>query len=119
MSKRWTPLEIKQIAKMYSDKKTYEEIGKKMNRSPNAIKLRIETVIYKNIVAGKSVKALAKLFNVSVNTIEQHYYSYKSFLESKGLPTKDIKLTDKDELIKKLKKENQMLKNMMKKYVKM
>ena len=113
MSKRWTPLEIKQIAKMYSQKKTYDQIGKAMNRSSNAIKLRIEAIIYKNLIGGKSVKGLAKLFNVSTDTIEQHYYSYKSFLESKGQRTVNIKLTSKDDLINKLKKENQILKKML------
>lgn len=89
-NKRWTPEEKRGLMNLYSKGKTYTEIGNSLSRSPNAIKLRIEYIVYKNLVGGKSPEMLAKILNVDTNIIQQHYYTHKSFRQNRGEPTQDV-----------------------------
>jgi DNA-binding CsgD family transcriptional regulator len=89
-NKRWTSEEKRELMNLYSKGKTYTEIGNTLSRSPNAIKLRVEYIVYKNLVGGKSPEILAKILNANIDTIQQHYYSHKSFRQNRGEPTQDV-----------------------------
>lgn len=90
-NKRWNSNEKIELMKLYSTGKSYDDIGKILNRSPNAIKLRLETIVYTNLVKGKSVNMLSKMLNADQDKIKQLYYSHKSFRQSRGELVEDIK----------------------------
>lgn len=94
MSKRWDDKEILKMIKLYSKGKTEEEIGKKLDRSESAIRLRLETTVYENLVDGKSVDQIAKSLKTNTDTIIMMYYSHKSFKLSRGEEVVDIDLFD-------------------------
>jgi hypothetical protein len=90
MSKRWdTEAKIK-LMKLYSEKKSYDDIGKILDRSPNAIKLRLESIVYDNLVKGKQPSILMRMLNTDQDTIKQLYYSHRSFREMRKEPVKDV-----------------------------
>jgi hypothetical protein len=91
--KRWDSNQKKELMKLYSKGKSYQEIGAMLNRSPNAIKLRVESIIYDNLVRGKSVNTLSKMLNADSDMIKQLYYSHKSFKQSRNEPTTDVDFT--------------------------
>jgi hypothetical protein len=90
-NKRWDSNEKIELMKLYSTGKSYDDIGKILNRSPNAIKLRLETIVYTNLAKGKSVNMLSKMLNVDQDKIQQLYYSHKSFRQARGESVEDIK----------------------------
>lgn len=94
MSNRWNEKEILKMIKLYSKGKTEKEIGKKLNRSESAIRLRLENTVYDNIVDGKSVDQIAKLFKTDVDTIIMMYYSHKSFKLSRDEEVVDIDVSE-------------------------
>jgi hypothetical protein len=79
---------------LYSTGISYDEIGKYMDRSGNAIKLRLESIVYDNLVKGKSVNILTKMLNTNTENIKKLYYSYKSFKESRGDNVQDVDFKD-------------------------
>jgi hypothetical protein len=89
-NKRWNSNEKIELMKLFSTGISYDEIGKKLDRSPNAIKLRIESIVYKNLEKGKTVGMLSKMLNTKSDTIKQLYYSHKSFRQARGENVKDI-----------------------------
>ncbi len=91
-SKKWTREEELQMVTLYSSGNNFNIIGEKLGRSPNAIKLRIESIVYDNLVKNKSPASLAKTLGTSKDNIIQFYYSHKSFKESKGEPVIDINI---------------------------
>ena len=91
-SKRWNSTEKIQLLKLFADKLSYDDIGKKLDRSANAVKLRIESIVYDNIVKEKDIHTIAKLLNTSNDKIIQMYYSHKSFKQGKGEQVKDIQI---------------------------
>jgi hypothetical protein len=95
-SKRWKSDEKIQLMKLYSEGKSYEEIGTSLNRSANAIKLRLESIVYDNLVKGKSLSILTRMLNTTSDTIKQLYYSHKSFKQGKGEPVIDVNFADFD-----------------------
>jgi len=90
MNSKWSAEEKNKLIKLYSNKKTFAEIGKILNRSANAIKLRIETIIYTNLEKGKKPKDIAKSLNIDIDTLKQHYYSHKSFKQNRNEKVIDI-----------------------------
>jgi hypothetical protein len=119
---RWSDKEVKKLIKLYRAGKNYDEIGKIMSRSDNAIKMRIEMIVYNNLVKGKSINSISKDLNSTKDKIVQMYYSYKSFLESKGKDVIDIDLYNNNKnissnnsnneeinIIKKLERENMIM----------
>jgi hypothetical protein len=93
-NKRWDSQEKIELMKLYSEGCSFDDIGKKLNRSPNAIKLRMEGIVYDNLAKGKSPNLLVKMLNTTQDTIKQFYYSHKSFKQSKGEPTIDVNFTN-------------------------
>jgi DNA-binding CsgD family transcriptional regulator len=94
MANRWTKEEKLKLINMYSNGKTLDEIGKKLNRSSNAIKLRMENIIYDNILKGNTKDIIADELKISEDDVIQMYYSYKSFLEKRGDDTSKTKKID-------------------------
>lgn len=94
MANRWTKEEKSMLINMYSKGKTIDEIGKKLERSPNAIKLRIENIVYENLLKGNTKDIIAKELNISEEDVVQMFYSYKSFLEKRGDDTTIAKKLD-------------------------
>lgn len=89
-NKRWEPNDKIQLMKLYSTGYSYEEIGKSLERSPLAIKLRLESIVYDNLVKGKSIDILTRMLNTNNDTIKQLYYSHKSFKEGRGEEVKNV-----------------------------
>lgn len=83
-NKRWDNSDKLQLMKLYSEGHSYEDIGKTLARSPSAIKLRLESIVYDNLVKGKDVNLLTRMLNTNSDTIKQLYYSHKSFKEGRG-----------------------------------
>ena len=124
MNSRWTTEEKNKLINLYSKKKTFAEIGKILNRTSNAIKLRIEAIIYTNLAKNKSPKDIAKSLNIDMDTLKQHYYSHKSFKENRGEKVVDIsfdnikqnKLTDENRILEEILKNYEMKKKIKKLY---
>lgn len=87
---RWNSSDKINLMRLYSSKKSYEEIGTILNRSPNAIKLRLESIVYENLVRGKPATMLTRMLNTDIETIKQFYYSHKSFKQSRNEPVEDV-----------------------------
>ena len=94
MSNRWTKEEKKKLIKLFSSGKSFDYIGDKLDRSANAIKLRIENIVYDNILKGIDKSVISKEMNIDNEKIIQMFYSYKSFLEKKGIDTKEASKID-------------------------
>ncbi len=114
MSKRWSNTEELKLIELYAKGQTYIDIGKKLSRSPNAIRLKLESIVYENITKGKTIKLLAKMLNTTDETIKQLYYSHKSFKQSKGndtvdKPIKTEKISENTKNIQTIEQENYVL----------
>lgn len=77
---KWNNDEELKLIKDISNGVSMDVIAGKHNRSVNAIQLRLEKIIYENIISGKSVETLGRLLNLSNDKIEQYNTSYKNFL---------------------------------------
>ena len=89
-NKRWNFNEKIDLMKLYANGKSFEDIGTTLNRSPNAIKLRLESIVYDNLVKGKPVSVLTRMLNTNPDTIKQFYYSHKSFKEGRGEKVENV-----------------------------
>ena len=89
MPTSWTKDEEKQLVKEIKEKKSYDELSKIHNRSVSALIMRFNKIIYDNIEAGKNKQKLAKLFDMSIDKINQSYYEHKAFLEKKQIINKE------------------------------
>lgn len=89
-NKRWTAENKIELMKLYSSGKSYEEIATILNRSPSAIKLRLESIVYENLVKGKPLSMLTRMLNTDAEMIKQLYYSHKSFKESRKEPVENV-----------------------------
>ena len=114
MNSRWSAEEKSKLIKLYSTKKTFAEIGKILGRSSNAIKLRIEAVIYKNLEKGKKPKEIAKSLDITIDELKQHYYAHKSFKQSRGEKIVDIIFDNKND--NNISNENRILEEILKNY---
>ena len=95
-NKRWTSDEKIELMKLFTDGKSYEEIATTLNRTANAIKLRLEAIVYDNLVKGKPLSILTRTLNADPDTIKQLYYSHKSFKQSRGEKVEDIDFSKED-----------------------
>ncbi len=92
-NKRWDTDEKIKLMKAFSEGKSYDEIGKLLSRSANAIKLRLESIVYDNLTNGKSMNVLTRMLHTEPDTIKQLYYSHKSFLQARGEEVVDVDFT--------------------------
>lgn len=124
MNKRWSSEDILELMKLYSSGLSYDDIGKKIDRSPNAIKIRLEYIVYNNLVNNKSIESLSKTLNTPIENIKQMYYSHKSFRQSRNLPITDITINESlqkqiggnNPKLEMIKQENQILEEIIKNY---
>ncbi len=120
--KRWSINEERDLVTMIKAGKTYDEIGTKLNRSPSAIKMRIETIIYNNIINGRCVDDIAKKMHMSKDNVIQMYIIHKNFKMSRGEKVVDVNVisqstktkqnkhdTNVDAIVSKLERENKIL----------
>lgn len=105
---KWTRDEELKFIKEISNGQKIEQLTEKYNRSASSLTLRLNKIIYENILAGKSISTIAKGLNLSHDTVRQHFVAYKDFREKyKGIEDLDnvnpdlIKVTpDRHNLIK-------------------
>ena len=89
-AKRWSKHEKQKLLELYSKGGNYDSIGKELDRSPNAIKLRVEGIVYDNLAKGRKVNMLSRLLKVNGDKVKQMYYSHKSFKEGRGEEVVDV-----------------------------
>lgn len=89
-NKRWGSDDKIELMRLYANGKSYDEIGKVLDRSPNAIKLRLEAIVYENLVKGKPVSMITRMLNTDQDTIKQLYYSHKSFRQGRNESVEDV-----------------------------
>ncbi|VBB18874.1 hypothetical protein YASMINEVIRUS_1406 [Yasminevirus sp. GU-2018] len=97
MNKRWGSDDKIELMRQYASGKSYEEISQVLGRSPNAIKLRLESIVYENLIKGKPVSMLSRMLNTDADTIKQFYYSHKSFRQGRGEDVKDVDFSKEDD----------------------
>lgn len=90
MTKRWSATEKRQLLKMYATGNSFDTIGNILVRTPNAIKLRLEEIVYSNLIKGRKLSILSKMLKTDPDTIKQFYYSHKSFRQGKNKEVIDI-----------------------------
>lgn len=83
MNKRWTREEELKLVKQVAGGKSFSDIGKEHDRSESAIKLKVQKIVFNNIVGGKSASNISNKLNLPLDTIKQYFYSYKDFYEKK------------------------------------
>ena len=91
MNTRWTLDEEKLLIRTIKSGESLENLSKELNRSENALELRIKKIIYDNIAAEKPISTLSRNLNMSSDKIKQYFYSYKDMMDKKGKTTVDIK----------------------------
>jgi hypothetical protein len=101
---RWSSDDKIELMKLYSDGKSFDDISKVLGRSANAIKLRLESIVYDNLARGKKMSMMTKMLNTDEDTIKQFYYSHKSFKQGRGEDVVDVDFstnnpTNNDKLI--------------------
>jgi hypothetical protein len=89
-NKRWGSDDKIELMKLYSAGKSYKDIGNTLKRSSNAIKLRLESIVYENLVKGKPISILTRMLNTNQENIKQLYYSHKSFRQSRNELVEDV-----------------------------
>lgn len=88
--KQWSSTEKMDLMRQYASGKSFEDIGKNLSRSPNAIKLRLESIVYENLIKGKPATLIIKMLNTNIEMIKQFYYAHKSFLQGRGKDVVDV-----------------------------
>ena len=92
MTRKWDNNDKIILMKTYAGGGSYAEIGKMLDRSPNAVKLRLETIVYQNLVKGKNPIAIANTLNTDIENIKKLYYAHKSFREGRGLEVANVNI---------------------------
>lgn len=96
MNTRWTLDEEKLLIKSIKSGESLEKLAKQLDRSENALELRIKKIIYDNIAENKPISSLSRNLNMPADKIKQYFYSYKDMMEKKGKTTVDIKDNQED-----------------------
>jgi hypothetical protein len=91
MNTRWTLDEEKLLIKSIKSGESLEKLAKELDRSENALELRVKKIIYDNIAENKPISTLSRNLNMSPDKIKQYFYSYKDMMDKKGKTTVDIK----------------------------
>jgi hypothetical protein len=92
---KWTPEEELKFITAIKNGISLEKLSNIHNRTQSALELRLKKIIYSKILDGMSKNKISSLLNISLQNVEQYYYSYMSWLESKQ--TKQIKQTEQIE----------------------
>jgi DNA-binding CsgD family transcriptional regulator len=83
MNKRWTKDEEINLVKQVARGKSFSDIGKEHDRSESAIKLKVQKIIFNNIIGGKSANNISNKLNLPIDTVKQYFYAYKDFHEQR------------------------------------
>lgn len=78
---RWTKDEELKLLKNIQTGMKFDDMAKIHDRSVSALEMRLKKVIYENIMSGKSTDMLSTSLNLSIDKINQYYYSYKDLME--------------------------------------
>jgi hypothetical protein len=95
MNTRWTLEEEKRLIKAVKHGDDLSSLAKELDRSENALELRVKKIIYDTIAANKSISSISRNLNLSEDKIRQYFYSFKDMMDKKGKSTIDI--NDKEE----------------------
>ena len=93
MPVRWTSKEELKFIKGVSRGKTFEQLSLKHDRSVSALELRLKKIIFDSINKKISANEISRMLNIPVDKVNQYYYSYTDFLESKGQLQQQAKKT--------------------------
>jgi len=80
----WSKKEEISMIKDIRNKKTFEEISAKYDRSVSAVELRLQKIIHENFTAGRSHDELSNIIGLPLDKIKQYYYEYQGFLDKKS-----------------------------------
>src|ERR1700744_2554056 len=80
----WTQEEELKLLKEITNGQTLDNLALVHDRSSSALELRLKKIIYDNVSAGQTERAMAKLLNLPEDKIKQYFYEYKGFIEKKG-----------------------------------
>lgn len=94
MNTRWTLEEEKKLIKAIKHGDDFSSLAKELDRSENALELRVKKIIYDTIAANKSVSSISRNLNLSEDKVRQYFYSYKDMMDKKGKTTIDINGND-------------------------
>lgn len=83
MPVRWTSKEELRFIKGVSRGKTFEQLSIKHNRSVSALELRLKKIIFDSINKNINANEISRMLNIPIDKVNQYYYSYTDFLESK------------------------------------
>jgi hypothetical protein len=97
MNTRWTLEEEKRLIKAVKHGNDLSSLAKELDRSENALELRVKKIIYDTIAANKSISSISRNLNLSEDKIRQYFYSYKDMMDKKGKSTIDINENNKEE----------------------
>lgn len=101
----WTQDEEINLIKNLRNKLTIEQIAQKHNRDIKSIELRIQKIIYENIVNnGKSINTISKIMNLNENDIMKYYNKYKELKD-------DYVRKEKKQKIEKIEKNYDVVEN--------
>ena len=79
---KWDFETEKFVLKRFTQGVSIAEISRAINRSNNAVRLRIQKIIYDTVSNNKSsVSSLAQKLNKSVEMIQQYFDSYSNFID--------------------------------------
>lgn len=92
MNKRWNKEEEKKLIELFIKQPNYELIADRLNRSSSATKLRMESIVYDNLIGGKKIDDIALKLNKTPDQIAEMYYIHKNFKKGKGEMVQDIAL---------------------------
>lgn len=79
-SRQWSDSEEKVLIELIQNKNSINIIGKKMNREPRLIEIRLQKIIYENVIYnGQNVKFVSSFLNLSEEEVSNHILSYKEY----------------------------------------
>ena len=90
MNTRWTLEEEKKLIREVKNGSNLSGLSKELNRSENALELRIKKIIYDSIAGNKSINSISRSLNLPEEKVKQYFYSYKDMMEKTGKKTIDI-----------------------------
>lgn len=97
MNKRWNKEEEKKLIELFINQPNYELIADRLSRSSSATKLRMESIVYDNLIGGKNINEIALKLNRTPDQIAEMYYMHKNFKKGKGEIVQDITLFKQNE----------------------
>lgn len=83
MNNKWSEDELAKLVKLIKEKKSLMQIGSELNRSENAVRIKLSGIIFKNIQNHMSVEDVAKSLNMTPDEVETYHKEYNSLLKNR------------------------------------